>query len=276
MTREMLRYVICVASGIALCSVIAHASEPDLSTYPLRVQVMQATATRTAFGTTGYGKANLEQDGHVQGFEYTFNCPDPFLPSDGPDRYPARWKDVGTKIRILTHKIGSNSHSECELKVSLHSFVFEMKDGELVTASEEQVAKQNAAAIQFHQELNPADVDPTHYPLKVFLLTVDWNPQSAYGYSGSGQGNVQDGDKMNAMDFNIHCPAKLLPSVEGHYLKGRWGTQDSHLMIITHKVGDATTTHQCDISTTVKANIYVLQPSGSIAELTQAQYAAQH
>jgi hypothetical protein len=255
---------------------IANASEPDLAAYPLHVQILKADWQHSAWGTSGYGKGNLQEAGRLQGFDYTYNCPEPFLATEGNERYLARWKTVGSKLSILTHPVGNaNKHSECELKVTLHSFAFALQNGQLVTISAQAMSEQRAASVQLQHELNPTDTNLSHFPLKIFLLAVDWGPRTAAGYLGSGRGNVQDGDKINAMDFGIACPAKLLPSLEGHFLHGAWDGDNKRIIVLTHKVEDPAITHQCELKVTVNTNVYVMQPSGSIAALTQGQYAAQ-
>jgi hypothetical protein len=270
------KFVVFSIVALATLGSLAHARVPDPSNYPLRVQIMHADWHRTAWGTTGFGRGNLQQDGKVQGFDYTFDCSDPFLASDGGERYLAKWKTVGSKLSILTHPVGSpNKHSECDLKVTLHSFAFGRQNGQLVTISPQQMNQQALASAELQRELNPADTDPTHFPLKVFMLSVDWGAKTAVGYLGSGQGNVQDGDQIHAIDFNIACPAKLLPAVEGHYARGAWDGSNTRIVVLTHKTGDPSVTHECKLQATGRADVYVKQPSGSIASVTQAQYAAQ-
>ena len=277
----MKKFVVFSIVALATLGSLAHARVPDPSNYPLRVQIMHADWHRTAWGTTGFGRGNLQQDGEVQGFVITqlLICTDPFLASDGGERYLAKWKAVESKLSIVTHPVGSpNKHSECDLKVTLHSFAFGRSERQLprwfwTTANGESASRQFPAELQ--RELNPADTDPTHFPLKVFMLSVDWGAKTAVGYSGSGQGNVQDGDQIHAIDFNIACPAKLMPTAEGHYARGAWDGSNTRIVVLTHKTGDPSVTHECKLQATVRADVYVKQPSGSIASVTQAQYAAQ-
>ena len=201
----MNKFVVFSIVALATLGSLAHASVPDPSNYPLRVQIMHTDWHRSSWGAAGIGKGNLQQDGKVQGFDYAFDCTDPFLASEGGERYLARWKTVGSKLSILTHPIGSpNKHSECDLKVTLHSFAFGRQNGQLVTISPQQMNQQAVASAQLQRELNPADTDPTHFPLKVFMLSVDWGAKTAAGYSGSGQANVQDGDQIHNR-LQRHC-----------------------------------------------------------------------
>jgi hypothetical protein len=262
--------------NLILFTGLAKASAPDPASYPLRVQVMRANWHHTAWGTTGYGKANLQQNDQVQGLDYTFECPEPFLPSDGGDRYMAKWKNVGSKLAILTHPVGNpNKHSECDLKVEIHPYAFKIMNGQLVTVTAQQMNQQKDAHVVMQQAPSPIDTDPAHYPLKVTMLSVEWGPKTASGYLGAGKGNVRDGDKINAVDFSAKCPAKLLPTVEGHHLKGVWDIPNAKILVITHRVGDVSIVHQCQFDVTVKPDVYIKQPSGAIAAITQTEYFAQ-
>ena len=117
----------------------ANKSKPPIWSKPktpdtLRVQIMQTQWNSTEFGTSGYGKGNLTEDGSAKGFNFTFLCTRPFLPSDGEGYYPAHWKKPGTRLVIATTEVGNpNKHESCELRVTLQPFTFQMQNGQLYT-----------------------------------------------------------------------------------------------------------------------------------------------
>jgi hypothetical protein len=158
MTRKMsLRCLVFVCEGVVALTSFAGASELDQSAYPLRVQVMHTGWHRTAWRATGFGKADLKEDGQVQGLDYTFDCREPFLASKGGDSYMARWKNVGSELVILTRTVGDpNKYSECDLKVTVHSYAFQVLNGQLMTVSTQPISTPKEEQVLLHQELNPA------------------------------------------------------------------------------------------------------------------------
>jgi hypothetical protein len=158
MTRKLnVRYLVFLFSGIVAVNGFARASEPDQSAYPLRVQVMHTGWHRTAWRATGFGKADLKEDGQVQGFDYTFDCREPFLASKGADSYLARWKNVGSELAILTRSASDpNKYSECDLKVTVHSYAFRVQNGQLMTVSEQPMNPLKEEHVLLQQELVPA------------------------------------------------------------------------------------------------------------------------
>ncbi len=117
----------------------ASKSKPPIWSKPksennLRVEIVQTQWSYSEYGTSGYGKGNVTDDGDVKGFHYTFSCFAPFLPSDGGSYYLAHWKKPGTRLVIQTSQVGNpNKHSSCELKVSLEPYTFRMQNGTLYT-----------------------------------------------------------------------------------------------------------------------------------------------
>lgn len=261
---------------LATCVGAAAAKDVYSSAYPLRVQIVETGRRQTPYGVTGYGKGNLQQGGQISGFEYTYDCSTGFLASQGSERYPARWKKVGTKLAILTTQIGNDSkRSECELEVSIRPFIFGVANGQVVVESTAQLAAHQAAQRQLQRELNPPDKDPSHYPIKLFILSVEWGDKTESGDQGTGFGNLQDGDRTNAVDFTIWCSQRLAQAPEERYLWSRWYTPYSRLNTLVPKPGDPSGFNECKLNTNVQPSVYVKQPSGSITTLSQAQYAAQ-
>ncbi len=100
----------------------------------LAVQIIQVQWNTSQFGANGFGHANLTEASRKQGFDFTFSCSRPFLPSEGSGMYPARWKKPDTRLVITTTEIGNpKKHASCELKVSLEPFTYEVRNTQLVT-----------------------------------------------------------------------------------------------------------------------------------------------
>jgi hypothetical protein len=158
MTPKMsVRRLVFLLSGIVALTGFARASDLDQSAYPLRVQVMHTGWHRTAWRATGFGQADLKEDGQVQGFDYTFACREPFLASKGADSYLARWKNVGSELAILTRSASDPSkYSECDLKVTVHSYAFRVQNGQLMTVSSQPIDSVKQEQVLLQQEPNPA------------------------------------------------------------------------------------------------------------------------
>lgn len=100
--------------------------------YPLRVQIMQIHWSHNRWGTTGWGRANLVAPAN-QGFDYTFDCDEPFMTTRGNGFYSGRWKKPNTRLELLEERIGSSKTQKCELKVETKPYVYEFQHGALVT-----------------------------------------------------------------------------------------------------------------------------------------------
>jgi hypothetical protein len=164
MTPKMsVRRLVFLLSGIVALTGFARASELDQSAYPLRVQVMHTGWHRTAWRATGFGQADLKEDGQVQGFDYTFDCREPFLASKGAGSYLARWKNVGSELAIRTRSAGDpNKYSECDLKVTMHSYAFRVQNGQLMTVSAQPIDPLKEEHVLLQQELNAASTQTLH------------------------------------------------------------------------------------------------------------------
>jgi len=101
--------------------------------FPVHVQILAIHWNHNRYGTHGYGRGNvLTPD--VKGFDYTFDCGDPFLTNRGDEFYGGRWKKQDERLEIIEERIGSGGKTEkCELKVELKPFAYKKdKNGEVV------------------------------------------------------------------------------------------------------------------------------------------------
>ncbi len=145
-----------------------------------------------------------------QGFDFTFDCSSPFNATTGSGFYPGKWRKDKTVLVILTTEIGkTDKHHNCELKIALKNDVYGMKDGHLITYSQAQLKAQEDARQRMQKDLHPSDVDPAHYPLKVFLLSGDWQ-QGPYGFSGHGKAGYKPWErKLKVAGGDIIVNAEL-------------------------------------------------------------------
>jgi hypothetical protein len=100
--------------------------------FPLRVQILAANWRHNPFGTSEWGRGDIEVP-QRQGFEYNGDCWVPFTATRGAEVYSARWKKQGKRLELLVGKVGSNNKSDrCELKVDLKPFTYERGENGLI------------------------------------------------------------------------------------------------------------------------------------------------
>ncbi|MGC1830647.1 MAG: hypothetical protein WA663_09600 [Candidatus Acidiferrales bacterium] len=101
--------------------------------FPLRVKILGTNWTHGPLGTHGWGRGDLVVP-QRQGFDYTYDCSQPFMVTTGDEIYSARWKKQDKQLELLVGKIGSDNKAEkCELNVNLQPFVYERRNGGIVT-----------------------------------------------------------------------------------------------------------------------------------------------
>jgi hypothetical protein len=106
-------------------------STPDPA-FPVHVQILGIHWNHNQYGTHGYGRGNVVA-ADVKGFDYTFDCGDPFMATKGEEFYSARWKKPDQKLELIEERIGSGGKTEkCELKVDMKPFAYKRVNGDVV------------------------------------------------------------------------------------------------------------------------------------------------
>ncbi len=114
----------------------------SLSDYPMRLHIYQTNWSHNGSGYHGYGRANLfDEQGAPHGVEYTYDCDDHLMASNGNEAYPAKWKKQGQSVEVIFGEIGQkpDQFHACDFKVALKSFVFFRHNGELDTGTPEEL-----------------------------------------------------------------------------------------------------------------------------------------
>ena len=256
---------------------------PKLADYPLRVQIFKehwGTEYSGGWGGYypagyhGYGDANVTDGDKVNGMKFVFECSDHFTASDSDEAYPARWRKPGQEIELIAQMVGSSSIHKCIMKTTLKENIYYRNNGELVLLSQDQYQKRLDNHAEKEASLAPADVDPTHYPLKFTLLDVKWGGRVAGIYSGQGQGNIETADGLHAVDFSIHCISQIPIDPVGRYYRARW-TEDSSKMKMTlllHKMSDPSAAATCNLDTRIGDDVYIRRSSGDLQAVTLQEY----
>jgi hypothetical protein len=93
----------------------------------LRIHIYDTHWNHNGWGYHAYGRANLfDEQGVPHGVEFTYDCGDHLMGSNGNEAYPARWKKQGLSVDVVFGEIGANPDSfhDCEFKVAEKKFVF--------------------------------------------------------------------------------------------------------------------------------------------------------
>jgi hypothetical protein len=268
--------------GVALAAVsgVAMAAPKSLADYPLRVHIYNTHwgyGGESAFiedysGYHGHGRANLTDGPDTRGMEYTFECDSHFMTSDPGESYPAKWKKQGQELEMLMTVIGTDKMRTCHLKVTLKDFVYERRNGKLETVSIAENKQRVVEAAAREVALAPVDKDPSHYPMKLSILDLDWSGKIAGMHHGSGHGNLQTPEGLSAVDMALACPATIHVTPEGRFYHARWTKPGSELEILLHKTGEPDAAATCEVKTSLHTDVYVLQSAGVLKTVSREKF----
>lgn len=134
----------CIAA-LAVClgsPLPAGAFGPDPGKYPLRVYIFRFKPQPAQHRepkhvgdmedyVSGFGQADLFENGQPLGFQFSYSCIVPMRASGGYATYPARWKKRGKTLEILLPQPGKPENDEsCELQPEMgQDMAYYWKDG---------------------------------------------------------------------------------------------------------------------------------------------------
>ncbi len=259
--------------SIALLVPASLRASKNVNDYPLHVHIFQVHWSGGGYwGYRGFGRGNLIDGADVHAIEYSFECNEHPMTSDGPEDYAAKWKKQGERVELLMGEIGSQKTHTCELKVTLKPYVFERRNGLLVTVSDDEYKREIAAREARQADLAPVDHDPAHYPLKLTILNLNWSERVAGLHSGMGQGNLQTDKGVSAVDFTIECPVNIATNPDGRYYHAQWETEGERMNLLLHNINDPSLAAVCHLKTIVHNDVYVRQSSGVLKAVSQDAY----
>lgn len=245
----------------------------SINDYPLRVHIFGVHwGGSNYWGYRGYGRGNLTDGNETHAMEYTFECLEHPMTSDGPEDYAAKWKKPGQTIELLMGEVGSQKTHTCEMKVTLREYVFERHNGVLYTISLADYQRQLANRAARQADLAPADRDAAHYPLKLTILNLNWTEREGGMHSGMGQGNLFTDKGVAAIDFSIDCPVNITTNAEGRFYRAQWETEGQTMNLLLHKIGDPSQAAVCRLKTIVHDDVYVRQSTGVLKAVSQDAY----
>lgn len=132
------RFALVLAFLAVLCAPTVLMAKRKLSDYPLRLHIYQTSWSHNAYGYHAFGRANLfDENGAPHGVEYTYDCADHLMASNGNEAYPAKWKKSGQSVEVIFGEIGQkpDDFHACDFKLAMKSFVFYRRNGGLDTES---------------------------------------------------------------------------------------------------------------------------------------------
>jgi hypothetical protein len=137
--RDLLLFIVTVLVLVCVPAILL--AKRSLTDYPMRLHIYQTNWSHNGSGYHGYGRANLfDEQGAPHGVEYTYECDDHLMASNGNEAYPAKWKKQGQSVEVIFGEIGQkpDQFHACEFKRALKSFVFFRHNGELDTGTAEE------------------------------------------------------------------------------------------------------------------------------------------
>ena len=133
----------------------------NIANYSLRVHIYETHWNHNQWGFHAFGRANLfDEKGVPHGVEFTYDCANHMMASDGNEAYPAKWKKPAQSIEVVFGEIGANPDSlhACEMKIAEKSFVFFRQGGGLGTESAQEFMAHHQGQMPSVGAASPQDV----------------------------------------------------------------------------------------------------------------------
>jgi len=107
----------------------------DRAEYTVKVIVLEQQWTSHNLRVEEYkgtGRGNVWEGDTVRAFDFRYECGFGLKRTVRNQPYPGKWKKPGTRLAILSEKIGSEGkYQECELQTTLHDGVYMTGNGGL-------------------------------------------------------------------------------------------------------------------------------------------------
>ena len=132
-----------------------------ISDYTLRLHIYGTNWSHNGSGYHGFGRANLfDEQGVPHGVEFTYDCEDHLMGSNGNEAYPAKWKKPGRELEVIFGEIGAkpDEFHDCDFKVSEKSFVYYSHQHEVSTESAQEFLASHKSQMPSIGPATPGDV----------------------------------------------------------------------------------------------------------------------
>jgi hypothetical protein len=149
------------ALALVLCVPSFVQAKRMISDYTLRVHIYETHWNHNSTGYHAFGRGNMfDEQGVPHGVEFTYDCDDHLMGSNGNEAYPAKWKKPGRELEVIFGEIGAkpDQFHSCDFKVSEKSFVFFRNRGEVGTESAQQFMASHKSQMPTVGPAGPGDV----------------------------------------------------------------------------------------------------------------------
>jgi hypothetical protein len=261
-----LLFVLLFATGLVVRP--ADAKPRDLSTYTLRVHIF-TSEWKSDNGGSGTGRGNLIDGATVRGFDFVYYCQVNYMASVGNQAYTAKWKKPGKTIEIVGNKVGSEGKEDtCDFNVTMHDYVYDVRDGSMITLSPEQYKSRAGTALL---NSGPVDSDLAHYPLRLSILQIDWSPPFNGVSTGNGRGNLlSPAAGLASVDFATSCNVTFATTPPGRYDPGQWSHEGSEMAVLLQTVSAGP--QVCILKTSIHTDIYMRDASGVVKAVSPEEF----
>jgi len=224
---------------------------PDVPTaapsadFPLRVHLFSMTYGGTDATYRGYGSGNIVSTTPVLGFEYTFDCAQPFTANPKPEAtYAARWKEPNLKLELQMTPADASRTDTCVIGILPRPEPFDQLKSHVIADGPE---------IHLKSPWNPPDyitftANP-EYPVRYRPYRVS---HLVYGHGAHGHTNGMIlGDPSRKVDFHYEgCFRSFKPvSQNFDFYQAKWIKPDKELEILTQEPGTGNI-HTCRLTAT--------------------------
>jgi len=118
----------------------AFAADKNPTDYPIKLTILETHTDTNRWGVHGSGRGRINLDGQVNGIEFQYDCSEKYGVAYGGEYLLARWKRQPSELTVLSHGMGDSHMNTCDMKVSVHDFIYVTKDGHLATISQKEWA----------------------------------------------------------------------------------------------------------------------------------------
>jgi hypothetical protein len=115
---------------------------------------------------------------------------------------------------------------------------------------------------------NPAD-----YPLHIQIVESHWHRHHDGAVDGWGRGDIEDGDSIHGFDFTYYSSAPFQRTVGDVRYLAKWKKEPMKLEMLVGEIGSLNKFYSYDLKTSLRDDVYVRSPEGSIA-ISQDEYKA--
>ncbi|SRR6266496_1233643 len=117
-----------------------------------------------------------------------------------------------------------------------------------------------------------AGKNPADYPLQIQIVESHWHRQNG-ALNGWGRGNIKEGESVRGFDFTYQSQESFLRTIGNARYLAKWKKEPFKLEMLVGEIGATEKYHTYDLKTSVRDEIYVTGPNGTLA-VSKEEYKA--